>query len=241
MSMISITSPGGGSSFDPAAPGPIGGTTPNTGAFTAVAITQGTLTNPATGLSLSATWNDINDTHRGVDITITDTNSAAGSTPFRVRGGAAGTTELAALAKDGTMRAVNFGADDFSTVFVRASFIRASGLVATPLMVVGNGGNFVYFNSTASGVLRLNGQDDANPFNTLQLSNDHATTATAQRIQAHGVTTGTGASLTLAGGTGSAGKGNVVLDGGNRAAYDASPSTTTIRDILISHGLMAAS
>lgn len=35
--------------------------------------------------------------------------------------------------------------------------------------------------------------------------------------------------------------GNIVLAGANRAAYDASPSATTIRDILISHGLMAAS
>jgi hypothetical protein len=75
---------------------------------------------------------------------------------------------------------------------------------------------------------------------TLQLGTNHATTATAQRIQAHGVTTGTGADLELGGGSGST-KGNVILDGGNRAAYDAAPSTTVIRDILISHGLMAAS
>lgn len=45
-------------------------------------------------------------------------------------------------------------------------------------------------------------------------------------------------------GTEAAGTGtrrNVKLDGANRAAYDAAPSTTVIRDILISHGLMAAS
>lgn len=42
-----------------------------------------------------------------------------------------------------------------------------------------------------------------------------------------------------AAGTGT--KRNIVLNGANRAAYDASPSATTIRDILISHGLMAAS
>jgi hypothetical protein len=35
-------------------------------------------------------------------------------------------------------------------------------------------------------------------------------------------------------------KRNLVLDGANRAAYDAAPSTAVIRDILISHGLMAA-
>ena len=75
----------------------------------------------------------------------------------------------------------------------------------------------------------------------LQMGTNHATTPTGQALKAHDVTTGTGASMTIAGGTGSVAKGNVVLDGGNRAAYDASPSATTIRDILISHGLMAAS
>jgi hypothetical protein len=75
---------------------------------------------------------------------------------------------------------------------------------------------------------------------TWQLGQTHATTATAQRIQAHGVTTGTGANLTLGGGSGDT-KGDVILDGGNRSAYIASPSATEIRDILISHGLMAAS
>jgi hypothetical protein len=70
---------------------------------------------------------------------------------------------------------------------------------------------------------------------------NHATTATPVTLKAHNVTTGVGASLTLAGGTGSGGRGNVVLHGGNRAPYNASPSLTDIRDILISHGLMAAS
>lgn len=76
---------------------------------------------------------------------------------------------------------------------------------------------------------------------TLQLGQNHASTPTAQTIKAHNVTTGTGASLEIAGGTGSVARGNVTLNGGNRSAYIASPSTTQIRDILISHGLMAAS
>jgi hypothetical protein len=45
--------------------------------------------------------------------------------------------------------------------------------------------------------------------------------------------------ITEAAGTGT--RRNIMLNGANRAAYDASPSATTIRDILISHGLMAAS
>lgn len=76
---------------------------------------------------------------------------------------------------------------------------------------------------------------------TAQLGKDHATTATPQCFKAHNVTTGTGASLEVAGGTGSVARGAVTLNGGNRSAYIASPSTTQIRDILISHGLMAAS
>ena len=82
----------------------------------------------------------------------------------------------------------------------------------------------------------------------LQLGETHADTPTAQRIQAHGVTTGTGASLTLGGGSGDT-KGDVILDGGNRAALvaDATNEATAItlvnalKAAAISHGLMAAS
>ncbi len=76
---------------------------------------------------------------------------------------------------------------------------------------------------------------------TLQMGKNHATTPTDQCLKAHNVTTGTGASMEIAGGTGSVARGNVTLNGGNRSAYIASPSATEIRDILISHGLMAAS
>jgi hypothetical protein len=76
---------------------------------------------------------------------------------------------------------------------------------------------------------------------SLQLGVNHATTATNQTIKAHNVTTGTGASMEIAGGTGSVARGAVRLNGGNRSAYIALPSVMEIRDILISHGLMAAS
>ena len=48
---------------------------------------------------------------------------------------------------------------------------------------------------------------------SLQLGINHATTATNQTIKAHNVTTGTGADLTLSGGTGSAGNGAVRISG----------------------------
>ena len=46
---------------------------------------------------------------------------------------------------------------------------------------------------------------------SLQLGSNHATTATAQTIKAHNVTTGTGANLVLAGGTGSVAGGAAIL------------------------------
>ncbi len=46
---------------------------------------------------------------------------------------------------------------------------------------------------------------------SLQLGSDHATTPTDQTFKAHNVTTGTGAALKLCGGTGSVGKGAVII------------------------------
>jgi hypothetical protein len=46
---------------------------------------------------------------------------------------------------------------------------------------------------------------------TVQVGLDHATAPTAQTIKAHNVTTGTGASMTLAGGTGSVAGGELIL------------------------------
>lgn len=77
-------------------------------------ITAGTATTPVHGFSVtqignaagaalalfSGTWNNAaSDT--GVKIAITDTSSAAGSLPFQVLGGAAGTTNLLSLSKAG--------------------------------------------------------------------------------------------------------------------------------------------
>lgn len=101
--------------------------------------------------------------------------------------------------------------------------------------------------------------------NTIQMGANHASTPTAQTFKAHNVTTGTGASLELAGGTGSVARGAVTLNGGNRAAYVApvyigliagggtvdvsaletalsavSSNVDAVINALISHGLMAA-
>lgn len=100
-----------GSSFNPVSPGPIGGTTPSTGAFTTLtattinggstggtitpgntaglgpAIAAGTATTDVAALSITRTNNNA-AVATGVDINITDTLSAAGYLPFQVRNGA---------------------------------------------------------------------------------------------------------------------------------------------------------
>jgi len=72
---------------------------------------------------------------------------------------------------------------------------------------------------------------------TFRLGQDHATTPTAQTLKAHNVTTGTGADLTLSGGTGSVANGNVILYGGNRVAMTAI-SNIELYQSLFNHGLL---
>jgi hypothetical protein len=85
--------------------------------------------------------------------------------------------------------------------------------------------------------------------NVIQIARDQATVATTQTIQSHGVTTGTGGDLVLKGGAGSVARGDVILDGGNRAAFvadatDLASSLTLVnalKQMAIDHGLMDAS
>ena len=67
-------------SFNPASPGAIGGTTPAAGTFTGLTVTQGTLAANATGVSITATWNNAAVTFDApLFMNITNTASAAGS------------------------------------------------------------------------------------------------------------------------------------------------------------------
>ena len=65
---------------------------------------------------------------------------------------------------------------------------------------------------------------------TMQLGVNHATTATKQTIKAHNVTTGTGATLCLAGGTGSSAGGDVEI------ATSATTGAPTVRMIVKANG-----
>lgn len=55
------------------------------------------------GLSLTQTWNSVGTTCRGVQIAVTDTNSAASSTLLQVLAGASGTTERFSISKSGAL------------------------------------------------------------------------------------------------------------------------------------------
>lgn len=65
------------------------------------ALTIGVGTLATAALSLSQTWNSVGTTCRGFDVAITDTNSAAASTAFRILTGAAGATQVCSVDKDG--------------------------------------------------------------------------------------------------------------------------------------------
>ena len=64
-------------------------------------ITAGTATTDVQALSATQTWNAAGVTFTGIKYTITDTASAAGSLAMQILGGAAGTTNLMSLTKNG--------------------------------------------------------------------------------------------------------------------------------------------
>lgn len=60
---------------------------------TTLALAQGTITDPATALAVTSTWNDAADTFDALDINVTNTNSAAASRLINLRVG--GTSQFA--------------------------------------------------------------------------------------------------------------------------------------------------
>ena len=104
-------------------------------------------------------------------------------------------------------------AGTYGTAALWFSSEKSSGVIH----VFGTSANPNLFSVDADGTLKL--EDDLllrrAAAATLQLGTDDATTATDQTITAHSVTTGTGASLTLAGGSGSVAQGDVIISGDN--------------------------
>lgn len=76
---------------------------------------------------------------------------------------------------------------------------------------------------------------------TMQLGLDHSITATGQTIKAHDVTTGTGASLTLAGGKGSVAGGDLVLATSTTNGAPAARLTVKASGVLNAAGMPTSS
>jgi len=205
--------------------------------FAGLTLSAGTLTT-STPFAFSQTWNNSGVTFDGLTFDVTNTASNASSllANFRVGG-----SSIFRLARNGSVQIAGTSSfETYSAFGSTRSWLVFDGGGSNVSMQFGSNGSINFNTASDAGAAGLNLRYGGS-VGVLQLGTLHATTATAQTIRAHGVTTGTGASLTLQGGSGSSARGNVVLHGGNRAAYDDAPSTTVIRDILISHGLMAAS
>ena len=121
-------------------------------AFTAAqSIAGGSLL--TAGLSLSQTWNNVGTVCRGLEVAVTNTNSAAGSTIFRVLGGAAGTSALFNIDNNGWVN----GPAGSTMVIAPASsqnmalYVQGGANIQlySPL-VLAEGGNLVFGTSTGA-------------------------------------------------------------------------------------------
>ena len=209
----------------------------STPTFAGLTLSSGSLTASAP-VALSQTWNNAAITFAALRINITNTASATASLLMDLQTDGASRFRVARNGSPQVAGTTSF--ECYSSFGGTRTWLVFDGGGGNPSMQFSQGGSISFNNASDAGaggvVMRYGGS-----VGTLQLGTLHATTPSAQVMQSHGVTTGTGASLTLQGGSGSVARGNVILNGGNRSAYIASPTTTQIRDILINHGLMAAS
>lgn len=199
--------------------------------------------NATSMVNLAGTWNT-SGAPTGIKVDITDTASdnasllmdlqINSSSKFRVtKSGVIDYnvpvfTDFVLLTRQGTPLIDFYG---LAGVMQIQSGLYASGnIAAAALLKCQTGLRLEYYNGAPWGVINpMGGTTGLN--NGFQVGDDHATTPTAQTIKAHNVTTGTGASLTLAGGKGSVAGGAVVL------ATSASTGTATPRLTIDSAGL----
>jgi len=191
----------------------------------ALDVDQGTLTDDAQALNIASTWNDAADTFTLIKADVTNTASAAGSKLMDLQVG--GTSkfsvnspgqvtiasshvyaDLASPGSNSGIKFVPFGGRLNSNSYTRLAWTNTAqdyGIHVNTFVGLAPGGsntNLVpdVFVARAAAA-------------TLQLGTDHATAATGQTIKAHDVVTGTGADLTLSGGTGSVANGDIILSG----------------------------
>jgi len=170
--------------------------------FTAAqTINAGTLTTAA--LTLTQTWNNAGVTCRGVEIAITNTNSAAGSTLFRLLGGTSATSERFAVDKSGFVKSGDPSL--FTHETENGSYIVKYGGTERCRLVFAEG---VYNVQVKAGSVGDYGLVIANSsFNAAYLSSDIRLNTTvgvfkveANPRQSAGAYTGPGHTLLLAGG-----------------------------------------
>ena len=165
----------------------------------------------ATGaVNVSPVWNNGATTFAGIYGRVTNTASGASSKLIDL--GTVADGSVFSVSKAGAISAASI-----SCTAVIASYGFFSGYA----VAVSYGTGMIRTTDWTRGVQWSTGSIDSAPFlalgpsadntATLQLGINHATTATAQTIKAHNVTTGTGADLVLKGGTGSVNGGMVKL------------------------------
>lgn len=188
MSLCSAFSPApGGSTFDPANPGEIGGGTPNIGNFTRMVIS-----------GISITGADTEPAILDLSCHLNTTGAIKGLLYARVDNEASlytGKLIDVGTVQEGSKFSVNLGGE------VQSTYFRAYGFFYSPTFILGT--SQVYMHALGSGELVLNGQNDADPLYKLVLGATQATSGTTVTIKAGDVTTGNGSDLSIEAGVGS--------------------------------------
>ena len=191
--------------------------------LTGLSLTGSTATS---SVDIAATWNTTG-TVTGIKLNVTDTASNAASllmdlcvggnsmVQFVKRGNTTGhkfyTSNYSINSyfaiSSGDNGSISFQSNALGQHYVLSGDNTGSGGPAQ--LLFGSGGLLTWRSTTRSdsGVTDLIAKRAAAA--SLQLGEDHATTATSQTLKAHNVTTGTGADLILSGGTGSVAGGKV--------------------------------
>lgn len=188
MSLCSAFSPApGGSTFDPANPGEIGGGTPNIGNFTRMVIS-----------GISITGADTEPAILDLSCHLNTTGAIKGLLYARVDNEASlytGKLIDVGTVQEGSKFSVNLEGE------VKSTYFRANGFFYSGTFVLGT--SQVYMHALGSGELVLNGQNDTDPLHKLVLGATQATSGTTVTIKAGDVTTGNGSDLSIEAGVGS--------------------------------------
>jgi hypothetical protein len=171
-------------------------------------------------LDVSTTWNTTGNPSL---IYGRATNTASGASARLLDLGTTAAGSLAWISKAGNLTIQEgTGTADLGLIFKSTTFTNGIYGNSSTLRVVCNGQVSAYFAGNQMGVNSNSGTIFLGvsadlllaraAAASLQLGTNHATTATAQTLKAHDVTTGTGANLILRGGTGSVANGAVVIN-----------------------------